>query len=54
MGPGESLYKGIERANDMFLTPVELRRKQNAEAFRKLKIPLRPPASAKGKVIGLQ
>lgn len=53
-GPNESLYKAIERADDLFLTPEQLRRKQNAEAFRKLKIPLKPPAAAKGRVIGLQ
>ena len=38
-GPEESLYKAIERANDMFLTKQELARKQNKEAFRKLNIP---------------
>lgn len=46
-GQGESLYKAIERANDLFLTPTELARKQNAEAFRKLKIPRPRPGSQK-------
>jgi len=48
-GQDESLYKAIERANDLFLTPQELARKQNAEAFRKLKIP--PPRPGSQKVI---
>jgi hypothetical protein len=46
-GQGESLYKAIDRANDMFLTPQELARKQNAEAFRKLKIPPPQPGGQK-------
>jgi hypothetical protein len=38
-GPEETLFKAIERANDLFLTEKELARKQNKEAFRKLNIP---------------
>jgi hypothetical protein len=49
-GPNESLYKAIERANDLFLTPQELARKQNAEAFRKLQIP-KPGAANTRKVV---
>lgn len=49
-GPNESIYKAIERANDMFLTERELARKQNAEAFRRLKIP-RPGVRNTGKVV---
>lgn len=49
-GRDESLYKAIERANDMFLEPAELRRKQNQEAFRKLKIP-RPGERTSGRVV---
>ncbi len=45
-GNDESLYKAIDRANDMFLTEHELARKQNKEAFAKLKIPLRPGVRA--------
>lgn len=50
-GPTESLYTALERANDMFLTPEELQRKQNAEAFRKLGIP--PPRAVGKKVVKL-
>ena len=46
-GQGESLYKAIDRADDLFLTPQELARKQNAEAFRKLKIPPPKPGGQK-------
>lgn len=42
-GRDESLYKAIERANDLFLTPAELRRKQNAEALAKLQV-AKPPS----------
>jgi hypothetical protein len=42
-GHDESLFKAIERANDLFLTPAELRRKQNAEAFAKLHV-AKPPS----------
>jgi len=45
-GRDESLYKAIERANDLFLSPEELRRKQNAEAFAKLHV-AKPPAAGK-------
>jgi hypothetical protein len=50
-GRDESLYTAIERANDMFLSPEELHRKQNAEAFRKLGIP--PPRAVGSKVVKL-
>jgi hypothetical protein len=50
-GHDESLYKAIERADDLFLTPQELARKQNAEAFSKLKIP--PPRPGGQKVTPL-
>lgn len=50
-GQGESLYKAIGRANDLFLSPEELARKQNAEAFRKLKIP--PPRPGNQRVTTL-
>jgi hypothetical protein len=46
-GRDESLYKAIERANDLFLTPQELARKENAEAFAKLKIPPPRPGGQK-------
>lgn len=50
-GRDENLYAAIERANDLFLTPEELRQKQNAEAFRKLGIP--PPRAVGQKVVKL-
>lgn len=37
-GPGEPLMVARDRAHDSFLSPEELRRKQNAESFRKLGI----------------
>lgn len=52
-GPNESLYKALERANDLFLTEDERRRKENREAFQKLKIPLRPPTQ-RPKVVPFQ
>ena len=52
-GRDESLFKAIERANDLFLEPAELRRKQNAEAFRKLKIPA-PGKGPQGRVVPFQ
>lgn len=53
-GPDEPLHKAVERANDLFLTADELRRKQNKEAFAKLKIPLRPPVRNRDQVVPFQ
>lgn len=50
-GRDESIYAAIDRANDMFLSPEELQRKQNAEAFRKLGIP--PPRAVGQRVVKL-
>ena len=46
-GPEESLFKALERANDLFLSPHELARKQNKEAFKKLNIPKPGPGVEK-------
>lgn len=37
-GPQEPLMLARERAHDTFLSPEELRRKQNAEAFKQMGI----------------
>lgn len=51
-GDGESLYKAVERANDMFLAPEELRRKQNAEAMRRLRGLSSPPRQGRVTKLG--
>lgn len=50
-GRDEPLHKALDRANDMFLTPQELARKQNKEAFKKLGIP--PPRAVGQRVTPL-